>query len=130
MPPRKNDERTPLPLVRVAPLGELHVFQISDGELTQIENGPPSQLHLNFALAMLPTALSLAISLQTATFPDGWRNAYQIAAWLLGIQGLYSLVRWWNGSKDFNKLIKDIRGRMPDKPGIPEQLTLPVATDE
>lgn len=126
MPPKKNAvSQPPLPVIRVAPLGVMHVFQISEAELEKLEAGPPGQLHLNFALAMLPTALSIFISLQTAQFTLEWRIGYQIAVWMLGVQGAISLTRWYRESGEFKAIIQEIRARMPDQPGIPEQLPLP-----
>ena len=123
MAPKKIlDPRPPPPIIQYAPLGNLKIYEISEAELEKLEAGPPGQLHLNFALAMLPTALSIFISLQTANFTPVWSVAYQIACWLLGIQGLWFLFQWWYSSRSYGVLIKEIRARMPDKAGMPEQL--------
>lgn len=64
MPARRaRTDRPAPPEVRYAPLGELKVYEISEGELEKLESGPPGQIHLNFALAFLPAALTIFITL-------------------------------------------------------------------
>ena len=64
MPPRKpSDSRPAAPIVIYAPLGELKVYEISEGELEKLENGPPGQIHLSFALALLPAALTILVTI-------------------------------------------------------------------
>jgi hypothetical protein len=103
MPPRKpTDPRPPAPIVRYAPLVELPVYEITDAELDALASGPPGQLHPSFALALLPAALTILITLQTVDIPDNRiYYGYQIAFWLLSVQGLISLVRWWTANRNF-----------------------------
>ena len=117
--------------MRVAPLGELRVYEISEAELEKLESGPPGQLHLNFALAMLPAALTILITLQTIDVkPDRLYYTYLIAFGLLAIQGMVSLVRWFVSGGPRVQLIDEIRARMPETPGITEQLPSPLAEPE
>ncbi len=121
-----DESRPEPPVIRVAPLIELKIYQISESELEKMENGPPGQVHLSFALALLPTALSVFITLQTVDIRDNRiYYGYWVAFWLLSIQGLISLVRWWTSSGSLNTLVKEIRSRMPERPGLPEQITGP-----
>lgn len=108
--------------MRYAPLGELKVYEISEAELEKLEAGRPGQLHLNFALAMLPAAITVLIALQTTTISSiSVYVAYQVAFWALGIQGLISLARWWLTSRSYDDFIRTIRNRMPTAPVIAEQ---------
>jgi hypothetical protein len=129
---RKSSEDRPAPpIVRFAPLRELRVYEISEAELEKLENGPPGQVHLSFALALLPAALTVFISLQTVEIKDDRvYHGYWIAFWLLSVQGLISLVRWWTTSGSLKSLVREIRSRMPEKPGLPEQVTNPSQTPE
>jgi hypothetical protein len=126
MAARKAREVRPAPpVVRYAPLGELRVYEISEAELEKLENGPPGQVHLSFALALLPAALTVFITVQTVEIKDNRiYYGYWIAFWLLSVQGLISLARWWATSGSMKSLVQEIRSRMPDKPGIPEQATI------
>ena len=128
---RVNEDRPAPPIVRYAPLGELRVYEISEAELEKLENGPPGQVHLSFALALLPAALTVFITIQTVEIKDNRiYYGYWIAFWLLSVQGLISLVRWWTTGGSLKSLGQDIRSRMPERPGIPEQATRSVQEPE
>lgn len=115
---KSRDPRPPAPIVRYFPLGELKVYQISEAELERLEAGPPGQLSLNFALMLLPTALSLAVTLLTTTMNTQVSIAFQIALWLCVVQGMYALLRWFIAYRAYEPLAKQIRARLPDM--IPE----------
>jgi hypothetical protein len=122
---RKPDESRPAPpIVRVAPLQELRVYQISESELEKLERGSPESIHLSLALAFLPAALTLLITLQTVdiTKPRIY-NAYLFSFLLLALQGGVSLIRWWRARGTVRDIVQEIRDRMPKRPGIPEQAT-------
>ncbi len=132
MAARKSSENRPAPpVVRYAPLGELKVYEISEAELERLEDGPPGQVHLSFALALLPAALTVFLTLQTVEIKnDRIYYGYWIAFWLLFLQGLISLVRWWTTGSSLKSLVHEIRSRMPEKPGIPEQFTSSIPEPE
>lgn len=131
MPPRKpGDTRPPPPVVRYAPLTELPVYEITEAELDALAGGPPGQLHLSFALALLPAALTILVTLQTVEIKDDRvYYAYLIAFWVLLVQGLVSLARWWTANRSFGSLVGRIRARMPERPGVPEQVPPPRSPD-
>jgi hypothetical protein len=58
------------PNVRVAPLGELRVYPVYEHELETLGRGSPASLFLNFALALLPTAAGIAVTLRSSTTSD------------------------------------------------------------
>ncbi len=123
MPTRKSgDHRPALPIVRVASLKELKVYEISEAELKEFEGGPPGQLALSFALALLPAGLTVLVTLQTVDIKDNrLYYGYWIAFWNLFILGSFFLARWWTAGGSFKSLGAEIRARMPEQPGIPEQ---------
>ena len=127
---RPPDPRPAPPIVLYAPLGELRVYEISEAELEKLEAGSPGQLHLNFALAMLPAALTIMITLQTASITsDRVYAGYWIAFWALAVQGIVSLARWRTSSRSHRKLISEIRDRMPTRP-LAEQIPTTIALIE
>ncbi len=132
MPPRKaSDPRPAPPIVLYAPLGQLKVYELSEAEFERLAEGPAGQLHLNFALAMLPTALSILITLQTATIESNRvYTSYLVAFWLLLVQGMISLFRWWFSNRSHQKLIDEIRDRMPKRSVLAEQIPSPQAMIE
>ncbi len=118
-----QDTRPALPIILYAPLGELKVYEVSEAELEKLEAGPPGLIHLNFALAMIPTAITILITLQTATITSPRVfTAYLVAFWALSVQGAISLVRWQTSNRTFRKLTREIRARMPARPILAEQL--------
>jgi len=110
---RANNSRS-IPVVRYAPLIELLVYEVSEAELEQLASGPQGQIQLSFALALLPAALTVFVTLQTVEIHD-WRiySGYWIAFWLLLVQGVLSLARWWTTGNSTKSLVNDIRSRMP-----------------
>ena len=115
----------------MAYIAELKIYEVSEAELDRLAAGSSDQLHLNFALAMLPTALTILIALQTTEIhSDRVYIAYLVAFWALVVQGTISLVRWWRSRRSFNQLIEAIRARMPVHPGIARQIASdPAAVD-
>jgi hypothetical protein len=113
--------------VLYAPLGQLKVYEVSESEFEELAKGPSGQLHLNFGLAMLPAALTILIALQTTTITSNRLYiAYLVAFWALMVQGIVSLLRWWTLNRSRQKLVDEIRARMPARPGIPEQIVPPM----
>jgi hypothetical protein len=103
MAARRSSDQRP---VSVAPLGRLKVYEISEAELERFEaegerltSGSPGQVHLSFALALLPAALTVLITLQTVEIKnERIYYGYWIAFWMLSVQGLIALVQWWMAS--------------------------------
>lgn len=127
---KSRDPRPPAPIVRYSPLGELKVYQISEGELERLEAGPPGQLSLNFALMLLPTAISFAVTLLTTKMDTPVSIAFQIAFWLCLVQGIYALVHWMMLYRAHEPLAKQIRARLPDMIPEGEQLVSELDTAE
>jgi hypothetical protein len=124
---KAQDPRPAPPIVVYAPLGELKIYEISEAELEKLEAGPPGQLHLNFALAMLPAALTILITLQSTTIlSNRVYLGYLVTFRMLSVQGVISLMRWWVSNRSYGKLIREIKARMPARPPIiAEQITMP-----
>jgi hypothetical protein len=119
------------PKIVLGLMPELTVYQISEAELNQLANGPPSQTDFSFALAMLPAALTIFVTLQTVDIlSNRTYYTYVIAFGLLTIQGLISLARWWFSDRSFKVLVHEIRARVPEKPGIPDQIKDPIEASE
>ena len=126
---RANDPRPAAAVVRYAPVGEVRVYEISEAELEQLASGPLGQVQLSFALALLPAALTVFITLQTVEIQDvRIYSAYWIAFWLLFVQGVISLVRWWTAGNSTKGLVDVIRARMLPAAGAPSEPEPPTAT--
>jgi hypothetical protein len=146
MPGRKpGDQRPAPPTVRIAPLRELRVYEVSEAELERfavegerLKSGPPGQTHLSLAFALLPAALTVLITLQTVEIKnDRIYYLYWIAFGILSVQGLVALVQWrkmsvqwWKTSDSIKTMVQSIRARMPDREGISEPVTGPGQGEE
>src|ERR1700730_12589316 len=66
--PRQRNPRPEFPLqVRRGRFEFLVIYEVSEGELDLLVQGAPNSIYLNFAIALLSTALSFIIALATTT---------------------------------------------------------------
>jgi hypothetical protein len=119
----------------------LKVYQISEAELELLERGPDGQLQLNFAAALLPTGLSLVLTLQTAEFSPKWFMTYTSLAGVFIVIGLIQFAQFLRLKSSHAELLQEIRLRMPDMaesdeevgesigPGLPLKPNDPEMTD-
>lgn len=104
---KPGDQRPEMPTVRIAPLRELKVYQVSETELDRLASGSPGQVHLSFALALLPSALTVLITLQTIEIKNArLYYSYLIAFWMLSVQGFTALIQWWRTSDSMKTLVQ------------------------
>ena len=109
-----------LPAVRVAPLGELRVYIISEEELNELENGSPASQNLNFALALLASGLSFLTTLLTTEVESVRTFAvFVILTVVFLLVGAILFASWFRLRKSSQGLAQRIRDRMPPPPGTP-----------
>jgi len=109
-----------LPAIRIAPLGELRFWIISEDELKQFEQGSPAGLYLNFSLTLVSMGLSFLITLlSTPISSDRTFAVFVIVTVLSMISGLVLLALWYRDHCKLTKLADTIRKRMPPAPGVP-----------
>lgn len=112
-------QRQVLPVVRVAPLGELRVYQITEDELDALHRGQPSDLFLNLALSLLSIAISFFVALATAQFTsDRAFYVFVIVACVTSIAGIVLFCLWWRHRSDAKDITQTIKRRMPPQPII------------
>ncbi len=109
------------PIIRIAPLGELRLYVISEDELNEFENGSPASLQLNFALALLASGISFLIALLSTNFDSIKTFAvFVILSVVFLLVGAILLANWHRLRKSSKGLAKRIRDRMPPAVGISE----------
>jgi hypothetical protein len=110
------------PVVRVAPLGELKIYPITEAELDELEKGSPASLHLNFALFFWGIALSLFGTL-IATSIQATRVFVVFVIFFCGtfIAACIFSILWFINHRSSGSLARRIRERMPPPQGIQEQ---------
>lgn len=111
-----------LPEIRRARLGRLTIFEVSESELTLIEKGSPDSIYLNFAIALLTTAISLTVVLVTAALESTVLLLVFVVCTVLGyICGLLLLALWWRTRSSVSECIDAIRRRLTPE-GVVEPL--------
>ena len=112
------------PVVRVAPMGELRVYPITEGELDELERGSPASIHLNFALFFWGSAISLFASVVAAPGLS-IRPFTVLVVFLCGcsIAALVFTVLWFLNHRIAGSVAKRIRDRMPPAPAIQEPMS-------
>jgi hypothetical protein len=80
---KKTDE----PEVRVAPLGELRVYMISEHELEQLALGAPVSDLLTVGLCLLSAALTILATLLSTTLSDLKFILFFCALLIFGVAG-------------------------------------------
>lgn len=114
------------PVIRRAPFMELKIFEITEAELDRLAKGSSASIHLNFALFLLPIALTLFVSLATTTIGSiRLFAAFVSVGTITLVLGILLLVLWRREHVSSRELVEEIRSRMPppsaqDAPGIPK----------
>ncbi len=120
----QSEELAPLPppVVRYAPVGDIKLYIVHESELEQLANGSPESIFLNLSLVLLPTGLSLLVTLLTTKIEAFYTLASFVAICFSSfILGLAFLFLWWRSRVSTKKLIEEIKQRMPPPPGIQEK---------
>ena len=127
---RKDDSQHTAPVIRVAPLGELRVYMVTEEELNIISRGSPGSVLSNFALALLPLAAAFLITLLSTTINSVAALVFFVCACLTClIAGLICLALWWQHHRNTRTLVDQIRRRMPPAEGIPQTADEPLSPD-
>lgn len=131
MAKKKDESRPVLPLVRVAPLGELNVYPIYEHELETLGRGSTGSIYLNFSLALLPLSGSFLITLLSTAISTNAGLIFFICSSLISLLfGLLCLFLWWKTHINTKTLVEQIRNRMPPPMvrGPAEEATVSEAT--
>lgn len=109
-----------LPAIRVAPLGELRVYLISEKELNELENGSPAAQNLNFSLALLASGLSFLTTLLTTDIASVKTfSVFVILTVVFLLVGAILFASWYRLRRSSIGLAQRIRDRMPPPAGTP-----------
>src|SRR5207302_1073926 len=109
------------PVIRVAPLGELKIYPITESELDELERGSPASIHLNFSLFFWGISASLLATLLTTTIASN-RAFIVFVVFFCGslLAAIVFTVLWFVQHRSSGSLARRIRGRMPPPPGVQE----------
>ncbi len=124
MPSAKSQPQQPV--IRVAPLGELNAYTVYEHERETLAQGSPSSLLLNFALALLPSAVGILVTLYSSTMSDLKITLFPSAAIIFIVAGLICLTLWARMHRSASRLVEQIKNRIPP-PGTPATIPAPAA---
>ena len=103
-----------LPKVHYGRVADLNVHLVSDEELTRLEQGEGQSLFLIFGIAVISIAASFLITLLITKIESIKVFCIFVIITSLGfLSGIILLILWWCTRQPINKLVKQIRDRMP-----------------
>lgn len=106
------------PRVRIAPLGELRAYTISEYELDKLEQGTPISDLLTIGLCLLSAALTLLTTLLSAPLPQLPLLLFFCTLLIFGLGGAICTFLGWRLRTSTRDLAREIRARMPDAPAV------------
>lgn len=117
----RKKEHAVAPVLRVAPLGELKVYTITEDELEALGRGSPGSVYLNLGLALVPVAVAFVVTIASTDIPTVGGKIFFISGsilfFLVGGICLF-LARYHHVST--TKLVEKIKNRMPPPEPIPQ----------
>ncbi len=124
MAARSREENPPVaPVVRVAPLGELKVYMVTEEEIDKLGGGSPGSIFLNFAIALLSLSASFLLTLLTTTIGAIAVLVFFICSCLICfIAGLICSVLSWQTHVSTRAVVGAIKDRMPPPPPISQEV--------
>lgn len=111
------------PAISRGRIDRLVILEISDAELDTLEQGSPASLFLNFALALLSVAVTIAVALaSTEIKSERVFMAFLLVGVVGFVVGLLLLLLWRRQRSSVRLVIKRIRLRLPPE-GVAETNT-------
>jgi len=110
--------RNPEQVVRVAPLGELRAYTISEHELEKLEQGTPVSDLLTIGLCLLSAAVTILATLLSTSLSGQTFTLFFCALLIVGIGGAICAFIGWRLRASTKELARQIRSRMPDAPSV------------
>lgn len=118
MPPKKRFADQPP--VRIAPLGEVRAYTVYEHELDALAQGGGGSLWLNFALALIPTAVGIVATMRSSQLIDINFLLFAGVAVIFLLVGAICLAVWGVTHTSSRRQLRAIKDRMPP-PVLPSQ---------
>jgi hypothetical protein len=112
----KDSSGEVVPKVKRGRIESLKIYDVSESELSMIENGPQNGIYLNFSIFLLSLALSFLTTLLTIDLSEKLILfiIFLIICVVGFIVGIFLLILWFINRKSFKKTIKMIRNRIEE----------------
>lgn len=102
------------PMIRVAPVGDLNIYAVTEYELDELARGSPASIQLNLCIFFSGIWISLLIALCTTTIPD--RRMFDVFVLAFLVSLCFSAVlgiMWRRNYSSTKHLVAAIKARMP-----------------
>jgi hypothetical protein len=120
MAKKKTEGQPPPPVVRVAPLGELKAYTVSEHELERLARGSVGSDLLTIAYVLLSAAITLLVTILSAPLPQLHFILFFCSFLITTIAGIVCLIVGWRTRESARVLINEIKNRMPPPLAIQE----------
>jgi hypothetical protein len=110
---KKDEGQPPPPVVRVAPLGELKAYIVSEHELELLARGAVVSDLLTIGYSLLAAALTLLATMLSTTLPQLQFVLFFCALLIFTIAGGICLFIGYRTRESVKALVNAIRNRMP-----------------
>lgn len=108
-----NESGEKMPRIKRGRFDSLNLYEITDDELRSLEEGSPSSLHLNFAIALLSTAASFVATLATAEVKSELAMFVFVAIIVVGFaMGGFLMLHWWRTRRSISEIVARIKRRL------------------
>jgi hypothetical protein len=115
---KKDEGQPPPPVVRVAPLGELKAYIVSEHELESLARGAVVSDLLTIGYSLLAAALTLLATMLSTTLPQLQFVLFFCALLIFTIAGGICLFIGYRTRESVKALVNAIRNRMPPPQAI------------
>jgi len=90
------------------------IYEVSESELSILENGSPNSIYLNFFLFLLATFLSFLTTLLTVNFNEKilLQNIFIFIAVVSGFLFIMAFILWFRGKNQLSEVIKKIKSHI------------------
>lgn len=117
------DSPTP-PAFRVAPLGELRAYTVSEEELHELARGGNVSLSLNFGISLVSIFATIAATFLSVKLEGNLFAAFFSTGLITFILGVFFLIKGVWEYRSTSALVRAIKDRLPPSPGVQENTTI------
>jgi hypothetical protein len=121
-----SKKKTEEQLVRIAPLGELRAYTISEHELEKLEQGAPVSDLFTIGLCLLSCAVTILATLLSASLSGTTLTLFFCTLLITGLIGGICTFLGWHGRINTRDLAREIRARLPAVPAVQQVSSAPV----
>jgi hypothetical protein len=111
------------PVLRVAPLGEVRAYTVSEEELHELARGGNVSLSLNFGISLISVFATVAATFLSVELAGKLFAGFFSAGLITLILGVYFLLKGIREYRSTSVLVKSIKDRLPPL-GVQEKASI------